>query len=162
MLPILLGKTCGEEHRPCSWVTMEQEETREDIWWVIKLLVAWVESRNTRLASIKKSSCACKHNDAYCTSRDHIMNLAFCYHWIHLPQQNTTLSSIELHDYIEVFFKFSPKKISFCFKEMHWSLWSSNTNFTQENVIFNLQLHNYIVKKNSKNSLSFSLHFARF
>jgi hypothetical protein len=61
MLPILLGKTRGEEHKPCLWVTMEQEE----VWRVIKLLVAWVESRNTRLASIKKSSCACKHNDAY-------------------------------------------------------------------------------------------------
>ncbi len=118
MLPILLGKTCGEEHRPCSWVTMEQEETWEEVWWVIKLLVAWVESRNTRLASIKKSSCACKHNDAYCTSRDTTwLTLHFCYHWMHLPQQNATLSNIGLHDYyIEVFFNFPPKKTLFLFQ----------------------------------------------
>jgi hypothetical protein len=111
MLPILLGKTRGEEHRPCSRVTMEQEETREEVWWVIKLLVAWVESRNTRLASIKKSSCACKHNDAYCTSRDHIINLALCLSLNAFTQQNATLS-IGLHDYIECYLIF-PKKTLF-------------------------------------------------
>jgi hypothetical protein len=84
---------------------------------VIKLLVAWVESRNTRLASIKKSSCACKHNDAYCTSREHIINLALHYHYLNaFTQQNATLS-IGLHDYIEVFFVFSPKNSLFVSKK---------------------------------------------
>ncbi len=30
-------------------------------------------------------------------------------------------------------FDFPQKNPLFCFKEMHWSLWSSNTNFAQEN-----------------------------